>query len=60
MKKKIKDLTQEEINRFCDRFEGKCQTQLDSCLIGVCPLKCGWKCVLKTKAYKVLNEEVEV
>lgn len=63
MKKKIKDLTQEEIKKICNLFDGNCVRWRDSNIISPCPLKCGWKCILKTKAYKIykqLNEEVEL
>lgn len=63
--KKIKDLTEEEIKEICNRFDYNCEIQLCQQLTGVCPLKTSTnrlfgKCVLKTKAWEIINNEVEL
>lgn len=61
MTKKIKDLTENEIEEICDFYEHRCKRAVchQDC-ISICPLKMTFGCLLKTKAYKKLNEEIEV
>lgn len=64
IKKKIKDLTKEEIEKICNHFDKKCEkTICHHENIGVCPLKTSigifGKCILKTKEWEIMNREID-